>query len=219
MTKRWGLLLMVGFVCACLGGCARVSTTVTSFNVLPANLNATGLYVLPLKKQDGDLEWQAYASSFSKKLSAQGFVIKDSFDGSDYFAFFDYGIGEGTATVSSMPVFGQTGGGTSYQTGTVYAGGVAGQYSGTTYVPPTYGQVGSVPVTKTVYPRYMHLWIADVRKSTTSHLDVVYQAEMKSVGSSDTVAAVAPCMIDALFADFRRENGKPDSYTMVACGD
>jgi hypothetical protein len=114
-----------------------------------------------------------------------------------------------------MPIYGQTGGGTSYSSGTVTSGyGGYASYSGTTYTAPTFGQVGSVPYSQKMYGRNLDLSIIDDRRSSKNNVVKVYEGRVASSGSSADIAVVLPTMIEALFKDFPGQSGKTKKLSM-----
>jgi hypothetical protein len=108
---------------------------------------------------------------------------------------------DGSTVSGSVPIFGQTGGGTAYTTGSFgTALGPAG-FSATTYSTPTFGQVGAIPVSHTYYTRNLIFRIYDEKKT-------VLEGRVTSTGSSSQISQVMPNMISALFKDFPGINGK-----------
>lgn len=118
----------------------------------------------------------------------------------------DYGVVGSRQITGSTPIYGQTGGGTTYHSGTASAYGTGGSaygaYNGYSYTAPTYGIVGSVPYSITLHDRFFHLKIFDAKKSTGSNLFGVYEGTVRSSGKSATFATVSECLMDALFDDF-----------------
>jgi hypothetical protein len=69
---------------------------------------------------------------------------------SQYVAFMTYGIDTGKTTTSVVPLYGQTGGGTSMTTGNISNNfGRTYNFNSTTTQMPTYGVVGAMPVKRT----------------------------------------------------------------------
>ena len=136
-----------------------------------------------------------------------------------YAVFIAYAIDNGTTTTTVMPIFGQTGGGTTTYSGTTLGsvGGVgySGMSSGLAYTPPTYGQIGAVPVTNTVYNRALLIDIVDVPASTKDKVATVFEAKARSAGPSGNIAAVLPNMIAAAMKDFPGKNGETFTTTTV----
>ena len=131
----------------------------------------------------------------------------------DYIAFVSYGIDGGTEQtgVTSTPVYGQTGGGTTYSSGTVssYSGGY-GSYSGTSYTMPTYGIVGSSTssYSYTTYKRSLALDIVEAATVEDGEPVKVFEGRLTSSGSCGIMREVIDEMIEAIFTDFPNANGK-----------
>ncbi|PNU21847.1 hypothetical protein C2E25_00910 [Geothermobacter hydrogeniphilus] len=167
---------------------------------------------LPLAGQKGNLEYKSYKKIVADKLAAYGFV--EDQENPEYFIAFAYGIDNGKEEISSVPIFGQTGVSSSTTYGSINTYGSYGSYSGTTTYQPTYGVVGSAPVSSTVYTRKLELSIIDIQNSKPDEPSVVYQADVVSSGSSSQIAAVMPYMLEALFKKFPDESGKTRRETI-----
>lgn len=213
--KRIALFLIATFS---LSGCmTTVNSNVTRFhdpNVLEANKTFA---ILPLETQDGSLEFQQYAKIVSEKLQTYGYT-ETSPKKADYAVFFNYGIDNGSTVISSYPIYGSTGGGTTYHSGSVNTygsyGGSYGTYNGTSYTAPTFGVVGSGTSSHTEYTRVLNLDILDAKKSNQSKIVKVFEGKVKSTGSSASFSTVSQCLIDSLFKDFPGENGKSESIAL-----
>jgi len=196
-------------------GCASVQSTTSRFHQLPEKGNGETFAFLPSKSQEGGLEYQAYCDRIKSKLIEYGWIPSDNPSNIDYLVFFSYSIDGGDTVSGSMPIYGQTGGGTSYSSGTVSSGyGGYASYSGTTYSAPTFGQVGSVPYTTKMYGRNLDLTIIDDRKSSKDNVVKVYEGRVASSGSSADIAVVLPTMIEALFKNFPGQSGKTKKVAM-----
>ena len=105
-----------------LSACAvsqYVATTTTTFYV--PDFHASGkLIVLPVNKElENSLEFAHYKRIIESKLAEHGYSISQNAAEADYFAYVSYGIDDGTQTQVPVPLFGQTGGGTTtYSSGT-----------------------------------------------------------------------------------------------------
>ncbi|WP_370153668.1 DUF4136 domain-containing protein [Ferrovibrio sp.] len=208
--RRIGLLTVsIIFI---LAGCVTtVSTDVNRFTSpnLPQDLTGKTFVFVKLDKQEGSVEYDTHAALISEYLEKLGWRRTEDMRGADYAVSFFYGQGNGQTVSREIPIYGQTGGGTSYTSGTVNAYGGSGyrygSYSGTTYTPPTYGVVGSTTQTETTYARFLDVAIYDWQKSIHGNKLVgVWEGKANSTGSSSTFAAVSKCMIKAVFSDFRK---------------
>ncbi|SVD14279.1 uncharacterized protein METZ01_LOCUS367133 [marine metagenome] len=130
-------------------------------------------------------------------------------------ALLNYGINDGqTVTESySVPIWGQTGVGSSTTTGSINMYGNYGSYSGTTFYTPTYGITGftSGTTTSTQYNRAVHLDIFDSQPDS-SRPRKVYESKVISTGSCGVMSEVIDEMFEALFRIFRGESGSSNKY-------
>lgn len=211
------LITLVIIVSALIfSGCAtNVHSNVVRFHMLPPIGEQRSFVIVPSKEQDGSIEFATYANQIALKFIEYGWRAADIID-SDYAVFLSYGIGDGQTVSSSVPIFGQTGGGTSYTTGTVRSnsGGYS-TYSGTTTAPPTFGQTGSIPITSTQYSRNLVMTILDARSLEHDKPKVVFEGRVKSRGSSGEISVIMPNMIEALFKKFPGESGKAEGIIMA----
>jgi len=107
--------------------------------------------------------------------------------------------------MSSVPLYGQTGGGTSFSSGSISSGTRYGSYSGTTTTMPTYGMVGIMPVSDTEYRRAVNI---DVFKRTDTAPLKVYEIKGISSGSCGNINSIIFTIIDGMFKNFPGDNGK-----------
>ena len=166
----------------------------------------------------GSIEFDTYARLVATQLSAQGFREVGLQPEPDLLVFLEYGIDAGQTVSGSLPVYGQTGGGYTYQGGSVTAygpgGSAAGTYSGYTYSPPTYGVVGAVPYSRTDYRRVLFLDIVDAKRSTPRSVVKVYEARVLSIGRTPSLPQIVPLMIQSLFSDFPGASGATRTVTL-----
>lgn len=204
-------LFLVLLVTLGLTGCAGfVNTSSTTFHG-PAHVNRGSLVVYPIdKSQEGSLEFRAVSEYLTKKLNENGYNTAQLSERPMYSAFITYGIDNGSTSVSSVPIFGQTGGGTSYTTGTVNSYGRTANYSGTTTTMPTYGMVGAMPVSSTEYKRRVNIDIWKNDEKPTK----VYELRGMSSGSCGNINAILFNIIDGMFANFPGENGRAKSVNV-----
>jgi hypothetical protein len=182
-----------------LASCQTIRSDVTVFNTID-QATPTGFTITAMGAEAGSLEAKSYADLVSAQLVAHGWHPSP---GGPVDVAFGYNIDSGQTQTSSMPIFGQTGGGTSYSQGSVYGGGGFGTYSGTTYTPPTFGVVAEVPVSQTFYNRGLRVEMTDRRTHAR-----IYEATLASKGTTGAFNVVAPCLIEALFKNFPGQSGK-----------
>jgi len=102
-----------------LAGCVR--SDVTRFHNLPKSGGGNTIVILPSDPaKKGGIEFRTYAQIVAGYFAKNGYVVlQPSNPNADFAAFFDYSIGGGKTEVGSTPIIGQTGGGTTYQSGTM----------------------------------------------------------------------------------------------------
>jgi hypothetical protein len=201
MMKKLSLLLIALGLTGCAG---FVQTSSTTFHG-SEHINRGSIAVLPIDKtQEGSLEFRSVSEHLTKKLTQVGYTSTTSSEKPMFAAFITYGIDNGTTSVSSVPLFGQTGGGTSYTTGSVSSYGRTSNFSGTTTTMPTYGMVGAMPVSSTEYKRRVNI---DIWKNESSPTKV-YEMRGLSSGSCGNINAILSHIIDGMFENFPGENGK-----------
>jgi hypothetical protein len=188
-------------------GCATPSVR-TSSTIFQGqeHLKRGTIAVLPFdKSQESSLEFQAVSNYLLRKLSDIGYIPTAQVSQSNFVAYITYGIDAGKTTMSSVPLIGQTGGGTSYSSGTMSSGTRFGSYSGTTTTMPTYGVIGSIPVSDTSYKRAVNI---DIFEKTSTAPVKLYEMRAVSVGSCGNINAILFPIIDGMFRNFPGENGK-----------
>jgi hypothetical protein len=183
--------------------------------------------IVPVGHQAGSLEWAHYADLVAQQLTSRGYIKAVGATPIKYAVFFSYAIDRGKSMISSLPVYGQTGGGT---TATFYSG----SGSGYAYTQPTYGEIGSELVATTVFTRTLELEIFDAstfqagmpagmqEQSTTPPLEIfasamasakAFEAKANSAGLGGNLAIVMPPMIAAVFKDFPGKSGETISIS------
>lgn len=183
-----------------LGGCApapHVSTEVTTFHNLVDVPRGKTFVMLPGKDQEGSLEWRTYANLVAGRLERLGLVrTHELTKETDLAVYVRYAIDSGRTSVSSAPVFGQTGGGTTATT-TGYIGRTP--ISGSTYTAPTFGVTGYVPVESTTFTRGVKITIYDVKRSLDDgKAAAVYEATGISSGATGNLNLIMPYILDGM---------------------
>ncbi len=196
------LVLLIG-----LTGCAGfVQTSSTTFQGPDHSLRGK-VIVMPIdSSQENSLEFRNVSNYLTRKLSEKGYSTATSPSDAQFMAYITYGIDNGTTSVSSVPMYGQTGGGTSFTTGSVTNSyGRTSTFNGTTTTMPTYGVVGAIPVSSTEYKRRVNIDIW-YRGPTSVK---VYEMRGLSSGSCGNINSILFNIIDGMFANFPGENGQP----------
>lgn len=83
-----------------------------------------------------------------------------------------------------------------------------GRVSGPSYSAPTFGVVGSIPVSQTLYDR----WLLIIAKDR--NLKELFEIRAQSTGRVGEISRVMPAMIDSAFADFPGVSGKMKTYNL-----
>ena len=208
-----------------LSGCAVapvVHVQVSNFSNLTIPLSNQTISVVGFPEEiNSSLEFQSYRQKFERKLIEAGFSLASP-DNADFVAFISYGIDTGSEKTEliSTPVYGQTGGGTTYTSGTVslYGGGY-GSYSGTSYTMPTFGVVGSSTssVNYTVYKRQIAMDIVDVSTLDSDEPDKVFEGRLVSSGSCGIMNEVIDELIEAMFSKFPTGSGVVEITAQFDC--
>jgi hypothetical protein len=199
--------IFVYLLAGLLVGCVTVQSRVTSFHTLPTSVKGITFSVVPFEGQQGSAEFRTYQNRIKAELAARGFV-PSPIDQAQYAVFLQYAIDDGREVSYSYPIFGQTGISSAQTYGTVNAYGNMATYSGTTTYTPTYGVVGTGSGSRTEFTRVVRLEFLDMRELAAGRIDKVYEAEVRSAGSTGQLSAVMPTLLDALFKDFPGESGK-----------
>lgn len=181
----------------------------------PSGVSKTFAF-LPTKEQQGSLEYASYCEKVAQRLKVYGWKYDAAAsDTTDYFVFLSYAIDNGETISGVIPIYGQTGGGTAFSSGTVRTNyGTSATYTGTTTAPATFGQTGAIPYNRKEYGRQLILSIIDRAKSVENEVIKVYEGRVASSGSSSEISEVLPIMIEALFKDFPGKSGKTESVVL-----
>jgi len=139
---------------------------------------------------------------------AKGYALTDDLATADQFALVAYGVDDGKSEVVSYPVYGQTGGGSTYSSGTVSTSSGMASYTGSSYQMPQYGVVGNGVGTVTVFTRVFALDILDGNSFRANAPKKLLELRSKSSGSCSAVATAIPYVIEGAFIGFPAEDGK-----------
>lgn len=199
-------IAFISFLFLLLSGCAHVKTSVSAFHEMQQPLNGATYVITPTKDQENSLEFQSYANLVKIELNKKG-MIESQASVARYVFFMYYGIDGGRQVISSTPMFGQTGIGSSTTRGTITSYGNTATYNGKTYNNPTYGIVGSDIESSTEFTRYLYIEIVDTMKSLNGKVQKVYEGKAISSGSSSQLAPVMPAIIKSMFEDFPGTSG------------
>lgn len=192
-----------------MSGCAHVQTTSTPFHGPNHNQRGT-ISVLPIDKdQQSSLQFNAVKNYLQTKLAQQGYVPVSPSANPQFVAFITYGIDNGKVVTGSVPIYGQTGGGTSFTTGNVTSStGRMSSFNATTTTMPTYGMVGAMPVSRTEYKRDVNIDIYRSAQTSSGTPTKVYEIRAFSSGSCGNINAIVNNIIDGIFQNFPGQNGQ-----------
>lgn len=210
------LRLLAILLCgAMLQSCAHVRGTTTSFYVPEYRPGGTISVIAADESINQSLEFQLYKTKIEQRLSLAGYSVTPT-AAADQVALVAYGIDTGQTSAVSTPIFGQTGGGTSYHSGTVYGSGGSAAYSGTSYSMPRYGVVGSYTGAQTTYGRAIAIDIIKISKDKTDAVKPLYQGRVISRGSCGAISEVFDEMLEIMFKSFPGESGKSKTMNVPA---
>ncbi|MBT5548971.1 MAG: DUF4136 domain-containing protein [Nitrospina sp.] len=204
------LQLIVFLPCLFIVGCgSTIRSNVSAFHEMPNNWTANTIKILPFDAaMKSSLEWKSYKGLIEAELKKKGIRLVGDDEKSDYIAFASYGIDSGQTSSTNMPLYGQTGGGSTFSSGTVYgSGGGSAYYSGSSYTMPTYGVVGSIPIKTTTYQRNFALDIVVADSLNGSDVKKLYEGRVSSRGSCGNLSTIVPAMVTSLFKEFPGAGG------------
>ena len=190
-----------------LTGCANfIETKVSIFHELESSLSKVTYALVPTKEQEDSLEYQSYANLVKIELEKRG-MTEAPYNQAKYAIFMFYGIDNGKEVITSYPIVGPTGTGSSYTSGTVNSYGNMATYSGTTHYLPTYGVVGTGSMSDTVFTRYLNIDIINIANSGNGKVKKVYEGKAISLGATGQLVSVMPAIVKSVFEDFPGKSG------------
>ncbi len=229
------LLMANTLLSACSGLGPSLEASITTYHNLPlqqpAIISATQVSttvvapakkitfsIIPSSNIPNDLEFASHANQLSHILSSAllpGLVLTPAEDiqKADVVIVMNYVISTPKQSLASQPIYGQTGGGTSYHSGTMNSYGYGrssfGSYTGSSYTVPTFGVVGTSTYTVTNYTRglFINAYMFEGKNKSKTPVEV-YQARLISTGSSGNLSAVVPALLQLFAQVFPGENGQ-----------
>jgi Domain of unknown function (DUF4136) len=203
-SVRYTLSSLVILACL-LAGCQQVHSNVTRFSEMPAVGHGT-FVIVPLKAQEGSLEFQTYAANTGRHLQLHGYQLVTDTRQADFAVFLSYAVHNPQTVPGVISLYDQTTGGYNRETGSFTISGAYGRtygtYSGSTYTAPTY-----IPYSRHNYTRVLLMNLVDLHKSTPTQLHTSFEGRVISSGSH-RFEVVAGCLIDAMFDGFPGSNGE-----------
>jgi len=207
--------LAVATMAGALAGCASYVQTTKTIYYAPEHSSRGTIAVVAFDRNlNESLSFVPKKRNIESHLSSVGYTIVNADESPTYLALVSYGIDNGTTTVSSVPIFGQTGGGTTYHSGTVSSFGSSGSYSGSSYTMPTYGIVGSQTVSSRLYTRHVDIDILLASSLSAEKPKKMYEMRGKSSGSCSVIEGIFDEITSALFDKFPGVNGKSETLVV-----
>jgi hypothetical protein len=191
----------------------EIITTSTPFHGVNHAERGT-ITVQPIDKtQEGSLEFNTVVEYVLVKFRENGYVPLAPNQNSNFVAYITYGIDNGKTTNTTVPIYGPTGGGTTFSSGTVTIGSKVGNYSGSSTTMPTYGMVGVVPYQDTTYKRLVNIDV--YRKQDNIQPVKVYEVRAQSIGSCGNINMVLYKILDGVFLNFPGVNGQTKTIPVI----
>lgn len=191
-----------------VSGCMTIRTNLTTFHGKEHFQRGTIEVVALTDEQKSSLAFQSHSALLLDKLQSVGYRQIAKNERPEFIAYMTYGIDTGKSSTTVVPLYGQTGGGTSMTTGNISSNfGTSYNYNSTTTQMPTYGMIGAIPVRKTEYTRELNI---DIYKVGVEQ-EKVYEIRGKSAGSCGNINVVLPLMIESIFKNFPGVSGKSQS--------
>ena len=224
--KQFATTILLGLFCVFLSGCVGLhySVSVSGFND-PTFTGGRTYWLLSGKKDvtTDDLEFREFASYLRSGLNQAGFMEAPGFDRADLAVFISYGSGNAKEHnySYSLPIYGQTGGGTYNFSGTTFSGSSTATTYGTIQQQPQYGVVGSQQISGTEinYLRYLVVDVLDAKKFQLEKKVVpVWKTEVSSWGRVDDIRYAMPPLVVAATPYFGK-NTKQRLFFNINVGD
>ncbi len=199
---RWLCVLSLPFT---LGSCAQgLGFTVQVDSLRDPGAAVRTRYVLvPAVEnvRENDLQYREFATYIRRALAQRGFT-EASPETADLSILVTYGIGnpETRAHTYSVPVFGQTGGGTATYSGSSVGPGGSTFSHGTINQPAQFGVVGSVTKNRSVTTYFRFLTLEAVDLATyrqTQAIVPLWKTTVSSTGTSPDLRLVFPVLVGA----------------------
>jgi hypothetical protein len=199
-----------------LSACATPKYLVQVDSITAPDRAAGSTFVL-LPGREGvapnDLQFREFAGYVARALRSRGLEPAQSVEAADIAVLLNYGIGEPqvTAYTYSLPVYGQTGGGTATYSGSTYGSAGTSHSTGTIHQQPTFGVVGTQTHTRSVaaYFRYLVLDAVDLHAYRESESIVpVWRTTITSTGSSGDLRKIFPILVGAASEHIATNTGR-----------
>jgi hypothetical protein len=208
--------LTAAAIACVLTGCSRARTDVAIFSELPAAPTGQTFIVLPVKAQERNADFQAYAGAVGSRLQAKGYHAAPDVHQADYVVFLSYAAGTALPAAVMLPDYTEINSG--YGAGGEAAGGSAGPSStgetssaSTAAAPAGRAEIKSGNLQDS-YSLVMDM--VDLHKSRPGHVHTAFEGRVVAAGSGRDLAAVSGCLADALFESFPGYSGMTRSVEL-----
>jgi hypothetical protein len=207
-----------------LAACQTIRSDVTRFHTLPNPGHGETILIAPIDENvEKPLEFQTYSEAIANKLRSAGYIPVQNIADAKLVALIWYGVVDRTTRHGAVPIFGQTGGGTTFHQGSVQPpfSGFPTTFSGTSYTPPTMGVLGMMPVSRDEYTHVLTMSVYEFKPEAPTASPQLFDGTVRNVGLGATFNAVSACLIDALFTDFPGRSGSTETIelTFENCGE
>lgn len=198
--KKFALFITV-LISILLTGCVRIAVNVDSIGDQP---KLTKLYILSSGMSninDNDLQFKEYARYVNNALQEKGYQLSD-FGNANIGIMLSYGISEPHTkySISSKPIYGQTGVSSSFTTGSINTfGNMASLNANTTYTQND-GVIGTKIKTtsNTTYDSFITLHAIDLNKyRITKEMEPIWKITMVSNNGSSDLRKIFPIILGA----------------------
>jgi hypothetical protein len=223
-SKCFTAAILVLLVAVVLSGCVSYRVAVNGFSD-PKYAGGHSYWLLSGKDNVSvnDLEFREYAAYLRRGLAQAGYSESATPDQADLAIFVSYGIGDAKeqSYSYSMPIYGQTGGGTYNFSGTTYSDyGTATTY-GTATQTPQYGVVGAEQFSGSAltYLRHLSVDVFDMKALQNEKRKIpVWRTDVMSRGRNDDLRSVFPILVAAATPHFGT-NTKKQVIVVISAGD
>ena len=212
--KRFIIATLLLSFCISVTGCKYARVGVSGFSN-SAYTGGKAYWLLPGNRgvTANDLEFQEYAAQLRLALNRVGFKAATNFDLADVGIFVTYGVGDPIENQYSysLPVYGQTGGGTYNFSANTYSGYGSATTHGTIQQQPQYGVIGLQQVSGSTisYLRYLNLDAIDLRSYRGNNETVsAWRTDILSRGSRSDFRVVFPILVIAATPYFGKNTHK-----------
>ena len=161
------------------------------------------------------MEFRSYANLVSDQLVAHGWR-QQSFNTADVAVFLQYQISQGREVAFSYPVFGPVPFGPATTTGRISTSGSASTFTATTHQNTAVGVVGTGSGSRVDYDRAVQLTMYSAPAYRESkRMERLYEATIRSSGTTGDLAAVMPTLVRGLLQDFPGASGGSRSVFLL----